>query len=227
MELTWQGQRRKHGVLWVPTVTTQIATNALATPLPPPHILAWRKGCDHDAAFARTNEAVWHFESGIFFTFFFFLYSFRNFFTSQCNDLNLLFYICARSKHVRLRKRPITNQIFLPPWPLAVLSRIRVIRENAPIQLKWPPTGLIMSEIKTLKTEGTIKHKKTLEMHSQYSPLEMLTTCSLFLQLNINVSKGWGRKWRRFFLLQGGIINSSLIKCKWNCLGFSNIKKIV
>ena len=24
--------------------------NALAMPLPPPHILAWRKGCDHDAA---------------------------------------------------------------------------------------------------------------------------------------------------------------------------------
>ena len=71
-----------------------------------------------------------------------------------------------------------------------------------------------MSEIKTLKTEGNIKHKKTLEMHSQYSPLEMLTTCSLFLQLNINVSKGWGRKWRRFFLLQGGTINSSLIQCK-------------
>ena len=127
------------------------------------------------------------------------------------------FYICAWSEHVRLRKRPITNQIFLPPWPLAVLSRIRVIRVNAAIHLKWLPTGLIMSEIKTLKTEGNIKHKKKLEMHSQYTPLQMLTTCSLFLQLNINVSKGWGRKWGRFFLLQGGIINSSLIKCKWNC----------
>ena len=93
----------------------------------------------------------------------FYLYSFRNFFSYmplppppppqywrsyQVNVMNWIFffYVCAWSKHVRLRKRPITSQIFLPPWPLAVLSRIRVIRANAPIQLKWLPTGLIMSE---------------------------------------------------------------------------------
>ena len=128
MELTWQGQRRKHGVLWVLTVTTQIATNALATPLPPHHILTWRKGCDHDAAFARTNEAVWLFESGIFITFLFIqlsqllqLYAppppppppqyWRSY---QINVMNciIFFYICAWNKHVRLRKRPITNPIF-------------------------------------------------------------------------------------------------------------------
>ena len=161
MELTWQGQRRKHGVLWVPTVTTQKATNALAThALPHP---TFYRDYDHEAA-------VWLLLQGLMrrfrclrvaFSLRFFLYNFRNFFSympplpptsileilsNQCSDLNLLFYICAWSKHVRLRKRPITNQIVLPPWPLAVLSRICVSRANAPIHLKWLPIGLIMSE---------------------------------------------------------------------------------
>lgn len=108
MELTWQGQRRKHGVLWVLTVTTQIATNALATTLPPHHILAWRKGCDHDAALWLPLQGLMRQFGGL--------------------------------------RAAITNQIFLPPWPLAVLSRICVSRANAAIHLKWLPTGLIMSE---------------------------------------------------------------------------------
>ena len=157
----------------------------------PPHILAWRKGCDHDAALWLLLEGLMRRFCGLRAAFslsFFFSYtafvtssaicpppppptSILEILSSQCNDLNLLFYTCAWSKHVRLRRRPITNQIFLPPWPLPVLSRIRVIRANAAIHLKWLPTGLIMSEIKTLKTEGNIKHKKTLEMHSQYTPL--------------------------------------------------------
>ena len=122
----------------------------------------------------------------------FYLYSFRNFFSYisspppppsqywRSYQINAMIWIFLSTSVLganmldwALRKRPIINQMFLPPWPLAVLSRIRVIRANAAIHLKWLPTGLIVSEIKTLKTEGTIKHKETLEvleMHSQYTP---------------------------------------------------------
>ena len=139
-------------------------------PSPTPHssVLAWRKGCDHDAALWLLLQGLMRRFGGLraafslrFFSFFYTAFvtssaicplppppptSILDILSNQCNDLNLLFCICTWSKHVRLRKRPINNQIFLPPWPLAVLSRIRVIRANGAIHLKWLPVGLIMSE---------------------------------------------------------------------------------
>ena len=195
--------------------------NALAMPLPPPHILAWRKGCDHDAALWLLLQGLMRRFGGLraAFSLSFFFYiqlswllqlytpppppptSILEILSSQCNDLNLLFYTCAWSKHVRLRRRPITNQIFLPHlfqfFPGSELSEQTHLAT-------WNDFQQDSLWVKTLKTEGNIKHKKTLEMHGQYTPLEMLTTCSLFLHLNINVSKGWGRKWRRFFFATRG-----------------------